>query len=421
MAQFNLLIHGNAQGASLWCNKTELPNLSQEEHKYVTSFYTSSGENKSTVSFVIDWRTDEVTGKMISYYHYVVQGNVSEAGGRASGYVALTLRISEAIKPSLLLLVYDILRRLFEEKAVGKLVDKTEANGYKFRVAKLEELDATFRQWEEDLAKEYGSALSFQESERVPEKQGKEMYFSLDDLWRIQASSDQLTIGDRLVFSSTKPSLQSTSQVKKLKEEINNLRDENNNLNEEMAKQRTVAKNKHDQLEQQNRTLSDKQARLNSLVQQMVSTMGGVSSSAPHPHRATSPLASNNPSTGMYGEERYGRKDAVSGLNLQVILLALLLALLLASQVYVIWNLPSSSEPKDSESLSSSPQIEVMYPPAKSDVTKEGDEGTNASISFKSSGKPGENQGGSSEHEADKKTPDHDASLQKYQPSSDKK
>ena len=420
MAQLNLLIHGNAQGASLWCNKAELPNLSQAERSYFNTFYTSSGENKSTVSFVIDWRTDEVTGKIISYYHYVIQGNVSEAEGRASGYVGLTLRISEAFTPCLLQ-TYDILRRLFEEKAVGKLVDKTEANGYKFRVAKLEELDATFRQWEEDLAKEYGSALSFQEGERVPEKQGKEMYYSLDDLWKIQASSDQLTIGDRLVFSSTKLSLQSTAQVKKLKEEINNLRDENNNLNEEMAKQRTVAKNKHDQLEQQNRTLSDKQARLNSLVQQMVSTMGGVSSSAPHPHGATSPLAPHNPSIGMYGEGGYARKDAVSGLNLQVILLALLLALLLASQVYVIWNLPSSSESKDSESLSSSPQIEVLDTPAKLDVTKEGDEGTNTSISFESSLKSRENQGGSSKHEADKKTPDHDTSLQKHQPSSDKK
>ena len=67
MAQLNLLIHGNAQGASLWCNKRELPELSQAERSYLSSFYNSSGENKSTVSFVIDWRTDEVTKKLISY------------------------------------------------------------------------------------------------------------------------------------------------------------------------------------------------------------------------------------------------------------------------------------------------------------------------------------------------------------------
>ena len=221
--QLNLLIHGNAQGASLWCNKDELSDLSQEERSYFHSFYHSSGENNSTTRFVIDWRTDDKTGKMISYYHYVIQGNVSEAEGRASGYVGLTLRISEAFTPCLLQ-TYDILRRLFEEKVVGTLVDKTKANGYQFRVAKLEELDDTFRQWEKDLAEEYSSASSLQKSERVPEKQGKEMYFSLDDLWKIQGSSDQLTPGDRLVFSSMELSLQAKSHVKKLKEENNSLK-----------------------------------------------------------------------------------------------------------------------------------------------------------------------------------------------------
>lgn len=394
MAQFNLLIHGNAQGASLWCNKTELPNLSQEERSYFNSFYHSSGENKPTTRFEIDWRTDEATGEMISYYHYVIQGNVSEAGGRASGYVALTLRISEAIKPSLLLLVYDILRRLFEEKAVGKLVDKTEANGYKFRVAKLEELDATFRQWEEDLAKEYGSALSFQESKRVPEKQGKEMYFSLDDLWRIQASSDQLTIGDRLVFSSTKPSLQSTSQVNKLKEEINNLRDENNNLNEEMAKQRTVAKNKHDQLEQQNRTLSVMLGSIADILKGF--SPGGGSSSAPRPPRGGAPYASHNQSTvgNVVGEEE--RRS--SGLGRQ--LLVILLALLFASQVYVIWNLPSSSGSEYSTYPSSTPRIEVLDSTALSDSTgksgRDSVRGAKSTKPTKASAKSGEKHEGRS-------------------------
>lgn len=414
MAQLNLLIHGNAQGASLWCNKTELPNLSQKEREYVTSFYTSSGENKSTVSFVIDWRTDEVTGKMISYYHYVIQGNVSEAGGRASGYVALTLRISEAIKPSLLLLVYDILRRLFEEKALGKLVDKTEANGYKFRVAKLEELDGTFRQWEEDLAKGYSSVLSFQESERVPEKQGKERYFSLDDLWKIQGSSDQLTPGDRLVFSSNKLSLQTTSQVKKLKEEINNLKNENNNLNEEMAKQRNVAKNKHDQLEQQNKALSVMLESIADILKGF--SPGGGSSSAPRPPRGGAPYASHNQSTvgNVVGEEE--RRS--SGLGRQ--LLVILLALLFASQVYVIWNLPSSSGSEYSTYPSSTPCIEVLDSTAKSDSTAEKDSVKGAK-STKPRAKSGEKHEGSSKSKDQKPTPGQDTSSPKNQPSSDKK
>lgn len=347
MAQLNLLIHGNAQGASLWCNKTELPNLSQEERKYVTSFYTSSGENKSTVSFVIDWRTDEVTGKLISYYHYVIQGNVSEAGGRASGYVALTLHISEAIKPSLLLLVYDILRRLFEEKAVGKLVDKTEANGYKFRVAKLEDLDATFRQWEEDLAKEYSSALSFQESERVPEKQGKEMYFSLDDLWKIQASSDQLTIGDRLVFSSTKLSLQSISQVKKLKEEINNLRDENNNLNEEMAKQRTVAKSDQEKLSQEVKKLKDELAKKNIKLGNQSDILAQIQNLLGDPKKVQPTHPVQSPSIPPLQSEKGHKEDDGRATLLERLFLPVLMGvlfLILLSQAYLIYKDSFSSK-----------------------------------------------------------------------------
>ena len=418
MTQLNLLIHGNAQGASLWCNKAELPNLSQKEREYVTSFYTSSGENKSTVSFVIDWRTDEVTGKIISYYHYVIQGNVSEAGGRASGYVALTLRISESFTPRLLL-VYDILRRLFEEKVVGTLVDKTEANGYKFRVAKLEALDATFLQWEKDLAKEYVSVLSLQTCDRAPAKQRESKDFSLDDLWKIQGSSDQLIPGCRLVFSSNKLSLQSTSQVKKQKEEINNLKDENNNLNEEMAKQRTVAKNKHDQLEQQNRALSAMLGRIADILKGF--SPSGGSSSAPRPPRGGAPYASHNQSTvgNVVGEEE--RRS--SGLGRQ--LLVILLALLFASQVYVIWNLPSPSESEYSTYPSSMPRVEVLDTTAQSDSTaksgRDSDRGAKSTKPTKSRAKSGEKHEGSSKSKDQKTTPEQDTSSPKNQPSGDKK
>lgn len=339
MTQLNLLIHGNAQGASLWCNKAELPNLSQKEREYVTSFYTSSGENKSTVSFVIDWRTDEVTGKMISYYHYVIQGNVSEAGGRSSGYVALTLRISESFTPRLLL-VYDILRRLFEEKAIGNLVDKTEAKGYQFRVAKLEELDATFCQWEKDIATGYGSVLSFQESERVPEKQGKEMYFSLDDLWKIQVSPDLIISGRGLVFSSNKLSLQSKLHEQKLNEEINNLRDENNNLNEEMAKQRTVAKSDQEKLSQEVKKLKDELAKKNiklgnqsDILAQIQNLLGDPKKVQPT-HPVQSPYIPPLQSEKGHKEDD-GRATLLERLFLPVLMGVLFLILL--SQAYLIY------------------------------------------------------------------------------------
>lgn len=346
MTQLNLLIHGNAQGASLWCNKRELAELSQAERSYLSSFYNSSGENKSTVSFVIDWRTDEVTKKLISYYHYVIQGNVSEAEGRASGYVGLTLRIFEAFTPCLLQ-TYDILRRLFEEKVVGTLVDKTKANGYQFRVAKLEELDDTFRQWEKDLAEEYSSASSLQKSERVPEKQGKEMYFSLDDLWKIQGSSDQLTPGDRLVFSSTKLSLQSTAQVKKLKEEINNLKDENNNLNEEMAKQRTVAKSDQEKLSQEVKKLKDELAKKNiklsnqsDILAQIQNLLGDPKKVQPT-HPVQSPYIPPLQSEKGHKEDD-GRATLLERLFLPVLMGVLFLILL--SQAYLIYKDSFSSK-----------------------------------------------------------------------------
>lgn len=391
MAQLNLLIHGNAQGASLWCNKTELPNLSQEERSYFNSFYNSSGENKSTVSFVIDWRTDEVTKKLISYYHYLIQGNVSEAGGRPSGYIGLTLRISESFTPRLLL-VYDILRRLFEEKAVGKLVDKTEAKGYQFRVAKLEELDATFRQWEEDIATGYGSVLSRQPCDLASAKPGESKDFSLDDLWK-KDSPDQIIPGRRLVFSSNKLSLQSKLHEQKLNEE-------NKKLQEEMAKQSRTAKNKHDQLEQQNRDLSVMLGRIADILKGF--SPSGGSSAAPRPPRGGAPYAPYNQSTvgNVVGEEE--RRS--SGLGHQ--LLVLLLALLFVSQVYVIWKLPSSSGSEYSTYPSCTPCIEVLDSTAKSDST--GKSGRDSVRGDKSSAKYGE------KHEGSSNSP-------KNQPSRDKK
>lgn len=410
--QLNLLIHGNAQGASLWCNKTELPNLSQEERSYFSSFYHSSGENKPTTRFEIDWRTDEATGKMISYYHYVIQGNVSEAGGRASGYVALTLRISEAFTPHLLQ-VYDILHRLFNEKVIGNLVDKTKAKGYKFRVDKLDELDATFCQWEKDIATGYGSVLSRQPCDLASAKQGELKDCSLDDLWRIDASSDQIIPGRRLVFSSTNSSLRSTNQVKQLKEKNAQLKKANDNLQQEMAKQSTTARDEQGKLKKQIDDLGNK-------LNQIGNILGGGSSSAPHSNRTALPQPYNS-STGMYEDGEYRGKDAGSSLNLQVILLALLFA----SQVYVIWKLPSSSGSEYSIYPSSMPRVEVLDTTAQSDSTeksaRDSDRGAKSTEPTKSRAKSGEKHEGRSKSKDQKTTPEQDPSSPKNQPSGDKK
>ena len=408
--QLNLLIHGNPQGASLWCNKTELPNLSQEERSYLSSFYHSSGENKPTTRFEIDWRTDEATGKMISYYHYVIQGNVSEAEGRSSGYVALTLRISEAFTPHLLQ-VYDILHRLFNEKVVGNLVDKTAAKGYKFRVAKLDELDATFCQWEKDIATGYGSVLSLQPCDLASAKPGESKDFSLDDLWK-KDSPDQIIPGRRLVFSSNKLSLQSKHHEQKLNEE-------NKKLQEEMANRSKEAENQHKQLEQQNKDLNAQLGKIADIVKG--SLPGGVSSSAPRPPRGGTPYASYNQSTvgNVWGEDE--RRS--SGLGRQ--LLVILLALLFVSQVYVIWNLPSSSGSEYSIYPSSMPRIEVLDTTAQSDSTeksdRDSDRGAKSTKPTKSRAKSGEKHEESSKSKDQKTTPEQDTSSPKNQPSGDKK
>lgn len=411
MAQLNLLIHGNAQGASLWCNKRELPELSQAERSYLSSFYNSSGENKSTVSFVIDWRTDEVTKKLISYYHYVIQGNVSEAEGRASGYVGLTLRISESFTPCLLQ-TYDLLRRLFEEKVVGTLVDKTKANGYQFRVAKLEELDDTFRQWEEDLAKGYSSVLSCPSScDLAPEKQGEMQYFSLDDLWKIQVSPDLIISGRGLLFSSTKLSLQSTSQVKKLKEEINNLKDENNNLNEEMAKQRTVAKSDQEKLEQEVKKLKDELSKKNIKLGNQSDILAQIQNLLGDPKKVQPTHPVQSPYIPPLQSERGHKEDDGRATLLERLFLPVLMGvlfLILLSQAYLIY--------KDSFCS----KYERCSTPEESGITMGNDKGANASTSSESSTTSGENQGGSRKPETDKGAPDHGASTQKPQPFRDK-
>ena len=380
--QLNLLIHGNAQGASLWCNKTELPNLSQEERSYFSSFYHSSGENKPTTRFEIDWRTDEATGKMISYYHYVIQGNVSEAGGRASGYVALTLRISEAFTPHLLQ-VYDILHRLFNEKVIGNLVDKTKAKGYQFRVAKLEELDDTFRQWEKDLAEEYSSASSLQKSERVPEKQGKEMYFSLDDLWKIQGSSDQLTPGDRLVFSSMELSLQTMTHVKKQKEEINNLKDENNNLNEEMSKQRTVAKSDQEKLAQEVKKLKDELAQKNIKLSNQSDILAQIQNLLGDPKKVQPTHPVQSPYIPPVQSEKGRKEDDGRATLLERLFLPVLMGvlfLILLSQAYLIYKDSFSSKygrcstPEDTHKPKSTSSIFSVPPGKKTDPVKNNSE-----------------------------------------------
>ena len=216
MAQLNLLIHGNPSGWDCWYRKEELGSLSQAELGDLKNFY-SSDRSDLQPRFVVDARLDPA-GNVIFSCHYLIMGGIAEADGRSSGYVGLTLRIAGEAASDLLQ-VYNLLKLLFEEKASRILVDKKGEQGYQFRVARLADLEAYFKQWEEGLADYYNGLLRATRAfQRVatPKTHG-EQFFAFADLLDDTLKTafwDQLSQGGRLVFSSSFPSQQTKLYAK---------------------------------------------------------------------------------------------------------------------------------------------------------------------------------------------------------------
>lgn len=257
MAQLNLLIHGNPSGWDCWYRKEELGSLSQAELGDLKNFY-SSDRSDLQPRFVVDTRLDPA-GSVIFCCHYLIMGGVAEADGRSSGYVGLTLRIAGEAASDLLQ-VYNLLERLFEEKAIGILVDKKGEQGYQFRVARLADLEAYFKQWEEGLADYYNGLLRATRAfQRVatPKTHG-EQSFALADLLDYTLKTaiwDQLSQGGRLVFSSSVPSQQTKLYAKKLEEEIKKLKEDNRIFAERMADKSKTLSSENEQLTQKNKEL----------------------------------------------------------------------------------------------------------------------------------------------------------------------
>lgn len=257
MAQLNLLIHGNPSGWDCWYRKEELGSLSQAELGDLKNFY-SSDRSDLQPRFVVDARLDPA-GSVIFCCHYLIMGGVAEADGRSSGYVGLTLRIAGEVASDLSL-VYNLLKLLFEEKAIGILVDKNGKQGYQFRVARLADLGAYFKQWEEGLAGYYNGLLRATRAfQRVatPKTHG-EQSFALADLLdeSLQISFwNQLSQGGRLVFSSSFPSQQTKLYAKKLEEEIKKLKEDNRKLKEQMADKSKTLSGENEQLKQEKEEL----------------------------------------------------------------------------------------------------------------------------------------------------------------------
>lgn len=353
MAQLNLLIHGNPNGWDCWYRKEELGNLSQAELGDLKNFY-SSDRSDLQPRFVVDTRLDPA-GSVIFYCHYLIMGGVAEADGRSSGYVGLTLRIAGEAASDLLL-VYDLLERLFEEKASRILVDKKGEQGYQFRVARLADLEAYFKQWEEGLAGYYSGLLRATRAfQRVttPKTPG-EQSFALADLLDYTLRTafwDQLSQGGRLVFSSSFPSQQTKLYAKKLEED-------NRKLNEQMTDKSKTLSGKIEQLKQEKEELQaqlqQKAAELevqNTRINKVCDALGTSPTSGYRERDRSGNPESTAPSTAdpQYRRPRESEERETLLQRFFVPVLLGLLTLLFLSQAYLVYCLHTLSVKEPSE------------------------------------------------------------------------
>ena len=360
MAQLNLLIHGNPSGWDCWYHKEELGNLSQAELGDLKNFY-SSDRSDLQPRFIVDTRLDPA-GSVIFCCHYLIMGGIVEADGRSSGYVGLTLRIAGEVASDLLQ-VYNLLTQLFKEKAIGILVDKNGKQGYQFRVARLADLGAYFKQWEEGLAGYYNGLLRATRAfQRVatPKTHG-EQSFALADLLdeSLQISFwNQLSQGGRLVFSSSFPSQQTKLYAKKLEEEIKKLEEDNRKLKEQMTDKSKTLSGKIEQLEQEKEELQaqlqQKAAELdvqNTRINKVCDALGTSPTSRYRGRDRGENPESTAPSTAdpQYRRPRESEERETLLQRFFVPVLLGLLTLLILSQAYLVYCLHTLSEKEPSE------------------------------------------------------------------------
>lgn len=346
MAQLNLLIHGNPSGWDCWYRKEELGNLSQAELGDLKNFY-SSDRSDLQPRFVVDTRIGPA-GSVIFCCHYLIMGGVAEADGRSSGYVGLTLRIAGEAAADLLL-VYNLLKRLFEEKAIRMLVDKKEGQGYQFRVARLADLEVHFKQWEEGLADYYNGLLratrAFQRV-AMPKTQGEQSFAFADllddtlktDFW------DQLSQGGRLVFSSSVPSQQTKRYAKKLEEQM---ADKSKTLSSENEQLTQKNKELQAQLQQKTAELEVQNTRINKVCEAL-----GVSQTSGYRGRDRGGNPENTVPSSSDSQHPLPRESEERETLLQrffVPVLLGLLTLLILSQAYLVYCLHTLSAKEPSE------------------------------------------------------------------------
>lgn len=363
-AQLNLFIHGNPSGLDCWYNRKELGELSPGEAGYIRSFYTSN-KSDSAPRFVVETKT-EASGETISYYHYLVLGGVYEESGRPSGYIGLTLRIGKAFAPDLLQ-IYLFLQRLFEEKTVGRLVERKGDQGYQFCVGKLTDLEDVFLQWETDFAKKCQCVLRTIQLPRVAStKTSVEASFALADLLEGSMQGgfqEQLAQGCRLIFSSVTPSRRELSTSKKLQEEnrkiqedVNGMTCKNANLLSEMEKLKREKEELDISLEKKATELEGCRHVFED-ISHLLKKLSPQSSQAFNPGKGHQVRTTSDDSMSPLGHthEGAGRESTP---RFTVAILLGLLALLFVSQIYMIFQVRSLPKEDGSKNILYNGQVD---------------------------------------------------------------
>lgn len=218
MAQtLNLLIHGNSQGWQAWYNAQE---LSSDESEYLKSFYGATIPSDPAPLFAIDTKVG-ADGKAVSYYHYLITQGVFEASGRSSNYVGITLRIGEGVSLDTAR-IYHLLDGFFRAQVIGILVDKKGEQGYQFRVGALKELETDFIRWENDVTMLFSLICQTELMKITPAQPRQTKPFALADLSEVALRkhlADYLAQGMRIIFSSSTPSQQVLRAKKQIEQE----------------------------------------------------------------------------------------------------------------------------------------------------------------------------------------------------------
>lgn len=112
MKQHNFYIHGTPYGHQIWG--------SQVNHDYIGTFYNHDSKSTDNVLLQIDiYRGD-------TYYTYLRQNNVYDAGGRPNAFFAMTVSFSKSYCSNVYRL-YQLFEAIYKQICIGKLLKENNS------------------------------------------------------------------------------------------------------------------------------------------------------------------------------------------------------------------------------------------------------------------------------------------------------